>query len=84
LAHTTMVFSRASDDAMIDALIARPGSLPLRELIEYSYPTHNAFIVASGSARGPILMSWSPNGGKIAVIDGEGGANVLTVLTAPR
>ncbi|MGH7933559.1 MAG: hypothetical protein ACREQN_10385 [Candidatus Binataceae bacterium] len=83
LARSTMAFSTASNNAMIDTYI--PGMAgPLRELIEYSYPTRSAFVIASGPERGAVLMSWSPNGRTLALVDGDENHSMLTVLKPPR
>jgi hypothetical protein len=83
LARSTMIFSAASNDAAIDAYLPG-GSVPIRELIEYSYPTQSAFMLARGPARGPVMMSWSPDGHIIAIVDGDAQASTLTLLVPPR
>jgi hypothetical protein len=83
LARGSMVFSAASNDALIDAYLpAVP--VPIRELIEYSYPTQSAFVLAQGSAQGPVMTSWSPDGHIIAIVDGHAQASTLTLLVPPR
>jgi len=83
LARGSMVFSAASNDAVIDAYLpAVP--VPIRELIEYTYPTHSAFVLARGPAQGPVMMSWSPDGRIIAIVDGDAHASTLTLLVPPR
>jgi len=83
LARGSMVFSAASNDAVIDAYLpAVP--VPIRKLIEYSYPTQSAFVLARGPAQGPVMMSWSPDGHIIAIIDGDAHASTLTLLVPPR
>src|SRR5260370_156673 len=83
LARGSMVFSAASNDAVIDAYLpAVP--VPIRELIEYSYPTQSAFVLARGPAQGPVMMSWSPDGHIVAIIDGDAHASTLTLLVPPR
>src|SRR6266851_2481871 len=83
LARGSMIFSAASNDAVIDAYLpAVP--VPIRELIEYSYPTQSAFVLARGSAQGPVMMSWSPDGHIVAIVDGDAQASTLTLLAPPR
>jgi hypothetical protein len=83
LAQGSMVFSDASNDAVIDAYLpAVP--VPIRELIEYSYHAQSAFVLARGPARGPVMMSWSPDGHIIAIVDGDAHASTLTLLVPPR
>ena len=83
LARSSMVFSGASDDAVIDAYLpAVP--VPIRELIEYSNPTQSAFMLARGPARGPIMMSWSPDGHMLAIVDGNARASTLSLIVPPR
>jgi len=83
LAQGSMVFSDASNDAVIDAYLpAVP--VPIRELIEYSYHAQSAFVLARGPAQGPVMMSWSPDGHIVAIVDGDAQASTLTVLVPPR
>jgi hypothetical protein len=83
LARGSMIFSAASNDAVIDAYLpAVP--VPTRELIEYSYPTQSAFVLARGPAQGPVMMSWSPDGHIVAIVDGDARASMLTLLVPPR
>ena len=83
MAQSTMVFSQVSNDAIIDT--AMPGSTELvRELIEYSYPARAAFILARGAVRGPIAISWSPDGKQIAIVDGDATRRTLAVITPPK
>jgi hypothetical protein len=78
-----MIFSDASNDAVIDAYLpAVP--VPIRELIEYSYPSQSAFVLARGPAQGPVMMSWSPDGHIVAIVDGNAQASTLTLLVPPR
>ena len=83
LAQSAMVFTTASDSAALDAFVPVPGGI-LRELIDYSYPSRSAFVLASGPARGPLIMSWSANGRALAIIDGDASLAMLTVLVPPR
>jgi len=56
LAQGSMVFSAASNDAVIDAYLpAVP--VPIRELIEYSYPTQSAFAVSYTHLTLPTICS---------------------------
>jgi len=83
MAQSTMVFSPVSNDGVIDTAI--PGSTELvRELIEYSYPARAAFILARGAVRGPIAISWSPDGKQIAIVDGDATRRTLAVITPPK
>ncbi len=83
LAQSSMAFTQATDAAAIDLLFPTPKGV-YRTLIEYSYPSHQAFALASGAARGPLLMSWSHTGSMLAVLDGVGGGAKLTVFAPPR
>jgi hypothetical protein len=83
LAQSTMIWSPASNDAIIDTAI--PGSTELlREIIEYSYRTRGAFVLAHGPVRGPIALSWSPDGKQVAIVDGDENHHTLSVITPPR
>lgn len=83
LAQSTMIWSRASDEAIIDT--ALPGRTELvREIIEYAYPTREAFVLAHGPVRGPIAVSWSPDGKQVAIVDGDQTHYTLSVITPPR
>lgn len=82
-AQSSMVFTTASDSAAIDTFVPQPGGL-LRELIDYSYPARSAFVLASGAARGPLSMSWSPDGRALAIVDGDASLAMLTVMVPPR
>ncbi len=81
LAASTMIYSIASDEGVIDTATAYG---PTRELIEYSYGSHAAFVLASGAAQGPLLASWSPDGRVLAFVDGDASSTTLTVLAPPR
>jgi hypothetical protein len=82
-AQSSMVFTTASDSAAIDTFVPQPDRL-LRELIDYSYPARSAFVLASGTARGPLSMSWSPDGRALAIVDGDASLAMLTVMIPPR
>ncbi|HKV55768.1 MAG TPA: hypothetical protein VJN94_14130 [Candidatus Binataceae bacterium] len=83
LAQTTMDFSEASDNGIIDT--ALPGLAgPLRELIEYSYRAHAAFVIASGPVQGAVAISWSPDGQRAAIVDGNSTVRTITVLAPPK
>ena len=83
ISESTMVFSQVSNDAIINTAIPGPTGL-VRELIEYSYPARAAFILAYGPVRGPIAISWSPDGKQIAIVDGDANRRCLAVLTPPK
>jgi hypothetical protein len=83
MAESSMVYSSASDDGVIDIAIPQ-AERRLRELIEYSYPARAAFVLASGPAQGPVMMSWSPDGKMIAIVDANQAFSMLTVLAPPR
>jgi len=82
-AHSSMVLTPASDSAAIETFIPVPEGL-LRELIDYSYPSRSAFVLASGLAAGPLAMGWSDDGSALAIVDGDGARAMLTVLIPPR
>jgi len=81
LAASTMIYSIASDEGVIDTATAYG---PTRELIEYSYGSHAAFVLASGAAEGPVLASWSRDGRVLAFVDGDTRSTTLTVIATPR
>jgi hypothetical protein len=81
-ARSTMVLTPTSDSAAIDTFVPEAGVL-LRELIDYSYPSRSAFVLASGRANGALTMSWS-DGGALAIVDGDAALARLTVLIPPR
>jgi hypothetical protein len=83
LARSSMMFSRNTDCGVMDIAIPAPAG-PLRELIEYSYPTRAAFILASGPADAPLALSWSPDGKLLALVDAGVQPNRVTVLAPPR
>lgn len=83
-AQSSMVFTTASNSAAIDTFVPRGDGGILRELIDYSYPARSAFVLASGTARGPLSMSWSPDGRALAIIDGDASLAMLTVMIPPR
>ncbi len=83
LAESTMVYSTASDAAAIEMFV--PGIAgPLRDILAYSAPAQVAFLLAEGPARGSAAMSWSPDGERLALADGDSLAAMLTVLIPPR
>jgi len=80
LAASQMVYTTATDSAALDVIApGRPG--PLRELIAYLLPPRTAFLLASGPALGGLLMSWSPDGKNLAVMDGDEKSSVLTIFS---
>ena len=83
LAQSTMIWSQASNDAIIDTAIPGPTEL-VREIIEYSYPTREAFVLAHGPVRGPVALSWSPDGKEVAILDGDETHHTLSVITPPK
>jgi hypothetical protein len=83
LAESSMAFTQATDDAAIDLFSPTPYGV-FRTLIDYSYPAHQVFALASGAARGPLLMSWSHSGAMLAVLDGAGGDSKLTIFAPSR
>jgi hypothetical protein len=83
LAQSTMTMSQVSNDAIIDTAIPGPTEL-VREIIAYSYPARAAFVVARGRARGPIAVSWSPDGRRVAILDGDEFGHTLSVITPPK
>lgn len=83
IAHSTITFSPASDDAIIDTYVPAIGAT-MRKLIEYSSGVRSAFLIATGPALGPVAMSWSPNGRVLALLDGNAQHSVLTLLVPPR
>jgi hypothetical protein len=58
--------------------------VPLRELIDYSYPARAAFVLASGPVQGPLTMSWSPDGKTLAFVDGNATLTTITALHPPK
>ena len=83
LARTSMIFSQATDTGVMDVTIPVAAG-PQRELIEYSYPSKSAFLLASGPAGAPLTLSWSPDGMSLALVDAGAQPNRLTVLAPPR
>jgi hypothetical protein len=83
LAQSTMVFTDVSDSAAIDSLVLLPNGLT-RLLLDYSYPSRSAFVLASGPVRGQLSMSWAPDGRALALVDGDASLSMLTVMVPPR
>jgi hypothetical protein len=83
LAQSTMVFSQVSNDGLIDTAMPTDAA-PMRAIIEYSYPARAAFVIARGPVRGPIAMSWSPEGKRAAIVDGDGTRSTLAVIGLPK
>jgi hypothetical protein len=83
LAQSTMVVTTVSDSAAIDSLVLLPNGL-MRLLVDYSYPSRSAFVLASGAARGRLSMSWASNGRALALVDGDAKRSMLTVIIPPR
>jgi hypothetical protein len=80
LALSTMAYAQATDMAAIDLIT--PGSTgPIRRIIVYLQPTRTALTIASGPVIGPVLMSWSPDGNNLAMLDSNLGASVITVVS---
>ncbi|GEM_PF-418142 len=80
LAESRMVYTTTTDSAAVDVISpGRPD--PLREVIAYLLPPSTAFLMASGPARGSVLMSWSPDGKNLAMLDGDQKSSVLTIFS---
>jgi hypothetical protein len=82
LAASTMVFSIAADEGVIDTAIIGDARI-IRELIAYSYKKHAAFVLANGAAASPVLISWSPDGKMLAIVDGDANSSTLAVIAPP-
>jgi hypothetical protein len=82
-ARSTMVLAPASDNAAITTFVPAADGV-LRELINYSYPSRNAFVLASGRVNGSLAMSWSGDGRALAIVDGDASLAWLTVLIPPQ
>ena len=48
------------------------------------YPVRAAFVLARGAVRGPIAISWSPDGKQIAIVDGDAAGGTLAVIAPPK
>jgi hypothetical protein len=83
LAQSTMVYSKASNSAAITTFGLTPSG-PLRRVMTYSASDKNAFLIAFGPPRGPVLMNWSPQGQYLAIVDGDAVESALTILSPPR
>jgi hypothetical protein len=83
LAESTMTFSQASDDAVIDSAIPSASGL-VREIIEYSYRARAAFVLAHGTVQGPVTISWAPDAREIAIVDGDATHRTLAVIAPPK
>jgi hypothetical protein len=83
LAQSTMVYSKASNSAAIATFGLTPAG-PLRRVLTYSASDKNAFLIAFGPPRGPVLLNWSPRGQYLAIVDGDAVESALTILSPPR
>jgi len=43
----------------------------------------NAFVIAFGPARAPVMMNWSPHGRYLAIEDGDAAESALTIVSPP-
>jgi hypothetical protein len=83
MAQSHLVFSKASDDGLIDIGIS-DGSVTRRGLIEYSYPARAAFPIASVAEGAPIAISWAPDGKSFVVLDCGVHPSLLTAIAPAR
>lgn len=83
LAQSTMTYSKASNSAALATFGLTPAG-PLRRVLTYTAADRNAFLIAFGPPRGPVLMNWSPRGQYLAIVDGDGVESALTILSPPR
>lgn len=83
LALSTMVYSAASDSAAIQ-MFSPAVPVPRRVILSYSLPAQSAFVLASGAAKGVAMMSWSPDGNQLAILDGDSARSKLTVVVPPK
>lgn len=82
MAESTMVFSRASDEAAMQIFAPDVGG-PIRKILTYVVQRDNAFLVAQGPARGLALMNWSLRGRWLAILDSDGTSSTLSVVQPP-
>src|SRR5581483_6180041 len=79
LSRSSMRFSAASQRALIDtAAVTNQGTA--QKLIEYSYRTHAAAVLATAPPDEELTTSWSPDGAELAVVDSTSDPNSLTIL----
>jgi hypothetical protein len=83
LARSTFVYSTASDEGLLDATFQGPDG-PVRELIEYSYRMRAAFVLARVQLDASLVMSWSPDGRRLAILERPDNRAALTVIRPPR
>jgi hypothetical protein len=83
LARTTMAFSTGSNRAAIEAFAPGNGAEALRKILIYTVERENAFLIAQGPARGIAVMSWSPHGRWLALVDGDASGATLAVIQPP-
>jgi hypothetical protein len=83
LAASKMTYTHETDEAAI-ATFGPTTEGPMRKLVIYSVAPRRAFLVAFGSVRGILAMSWSPQGRYLAIVDGDGTASALTIVAPPR
>ncbi len=83
LTRASMVLASPSNNGLLD-IAAIKMLQPIRQLVEYSYPTRAAFALAGMAPDTVIAMSWSPDNKLIAVIDGSAQPPRLTIIAAPR
>ncbi len=82
LARSTMAFSSASNRAAIEAFAPGAGE-PIHKIITYSVERDNAFLIAQGPDRGNAVMSWSPRGRWLALVDGDASGSTLAIIQPP-
>jgi hypothetical protein len=84
MAESTMVFSRASDEAAMQIYAPdTSGGGTIRKILTYVVQRDNAFLVAQGPAKGIALLSWSLRGRWLAILDSDGTSSTLSVLQPP-
>jgi hypothetical protein len=82
LLRSTMTYAPDTERAAIETY-APAVPVPMRKIIVYALRSDDAFQIAYGPAKGVTVMSWSPKGRWLAILDGDATGSALTVVLPP-
>jgi len=80
---STMIYAHGFAELALQLFVDGPGG-PMREIVTFSIADRKAFVLASGPARGVVVIGWSPGANNLVIFDGDGTAGALAVITPAR
>jgi hypothetical protein len=79
LEASRMLYTQATNMAAIDLIT--PGiPTPIHRIVGFLPATRTGLTLATGPVAAPVLLSWSPDGQKLAILDASPSVSMMTVL----